>query len=165
MAKFGKEWAVSEKDVRLKKLAKPIYIHNGVNFGVMICSELQNSKARIRFQGAVDALMVLSWNRDLDTFASLIESAALDVHAYTILVNNRKYGDSRVRSPAKESFLRDIARLRGGDNDFVVAATLDIAALRAFQSRAKRWPEEGDKFKPVPEGFKLLNGRKKNPPS
>ena len=156
--KFGKEWDTQ------KKSAKPIYIHNGVNFGVMVCSELQNSKARIRFQGAVDALMVLSWNKDLDTFASLIESSALDIHAYTILVNNRKYGDSRVRSPAKVSFLRDIARLRGGDNDFVVAATLDIAALRAFQSRAKRWPEEGDKFKPVPEGFRLLGDRKKLPP-
>ncbi|WP_041524014.1 RNA-dependent RNA polymerase family protein [Gilvimarinus agarilyticus] len=156
--KFGKEWDLS------KKSPKPIYIHNGVNFGVMVCSELQNSKARIRFQGAVDALMVLSWNRDLDTFASLVESAALDVHTYTILVNNRKYGDSRVRSPAKEGFLRDIARLRGGDNDFVVAATLDIAALRAFQSRAKRWPEEGDKFKPVPEGFRILGDRRKLPP-
>lgn len=156
--KFGKEWDLS------KRSPKPIYIHNGVNFGVMVCSELQNSKARIRFQGAVDALMVLSWNRDLDTFAYLIESSALDVHAYTILVNNRKYGDSRVRSPAKESFLRDIARLRGGDNDFVVAATLDIAALRGFQSRAKRWPEEGDKFKPVPEGFRILGDRRKLPP-
>ena len=156
--KYGKEWDTPEKT------SKPIYIHNGVNFGVMVCSELQNSKARIRFQGAVDALMVLSWNRDLETFASLIESAALDVHAYTILVNNRKYGDSRVRSPAKASFLRDIARVRGGDNDFVVAATLDIGALRAFQSRAKRWPEENDKFKPVPEGFKLSPNRKKLPP-
>ena len=156
--KFGKEWDLS------KKSPKPIYIHNGVNFGVMVCSELQNSKARIRFQGAVDALMVLSWNRDLDTFASLVESAALDVHAYTILVNNRKYGDSRVRSPAKESFRRDIARVRGGDNDFVVAATLDITELRAFQSRAKRWPEEGDKFKPVPEGFGISDSRRKLPP-
>ena len=48
--------------------------------------------------------MVLNWNRDMDTFASLIESAALDFHAYTILVNNRKYGDSRVPSPAKVDF-------------------------------------------------------------
>lgn len=162
--KFGKIWKITERETKTRKFAKPIYVHNGVNFGVMVCSELQNSRARIRFQGAIDALMVLSWNKDLDTFASLIESAALDVHAYTILVNNRKYGDSRVRSPAKESFLRDIARLRGGDNDFVVAATLDIAALRAFQSRAKRWPEDDDKFKPVPEGFRLLGDRRKLPP-
>jgi hypothetical protein len=75
---------------------------------------LQNSKERVKFQGKVDALMALSWNQDLDTFSALIESAALDVHAYTILVNNRKYGNSRVRSPAKEPFMRDIARVRGG---------------------------------------------------
>lgn len=156
--KYGKKWKSSESP------SKPIYIHNGFNFGVMVCSELQNSKVRVDFQGAVDALMILSWNQDLDTFASLIESAALDIHAYIVLVNNRKYGDSRVRAPAKEHFRRDIARLRGGDNDFVVAATLDIAELRAFQSRAKRWPQEGDKFKPVPEGYELKGGRKKLPP-
>jgi len=160
-AKFGKSWAFSKLQ---GKRGKPVYIHNNLHFGVMVCSELQNSKARVRFQGEVDALMVLSWNQDLETFASLIESAALDIHAYTILVNNRKYGDSRVRSPAKESFMRDIARVRGGDNDFVIAATLDIEALRAFQSRAKRWPEIGDKFKPVPEGFKLNKSRRKLPP-
>lgn len=160
-SKFGKSWGTS----KLKgKKTKPIYIHNNAYFGVMVCSELQNSKVRVKFQGEVDALMVLSWNQDLDTFASLIESAALDVHAYIILVNNRKYGDSRVRSPAKESFLRDLARVRGGDNDFIIAATLDIDALRAFQSRAKRWPQEGDKFKPVPEGFKLFPRRKTLPP-
>jgi len=162
LSKYGKIWAFSSLRAKHRK---PVYIHNGVNFGVMICSELQNSKARINFQGLVDALMVLSCNQDLDTFSSLIESTALDVHAYTILVNNRKYGDSRVRSPAKESFMRDIARVKGGDNDFVVAATLDIDSLRAFQSRAKRWTEKGDKFKPVPEGFILATNRKKLPPT
>jgi hypothetical protein len=176
-AKFGKKWAIevnenskgitvyTHKPKSLKiDNPKPVYIHNDVHFGVMVCSELQNSKARVKFQGELDALMVLSWNQDLETFASLIESAALDIHAYTILVNNRKYGDSRVRSPAKESFMRDLARVRGGDNDFVIAATLYIDELRAFQSRAKRWPQDGDKFKPVPEGFKLAKGRKRLPP-
>lgn len=158
---FGKRWPFSKL---AGKRSKPVYVHNGTHFGVMVCSELQNSKARIEFQGEVDALMVLSWNQDLDTFASLIESTALDLHAYTILVNNRAYGDSRVRSPAKETFLRDLARVRGGDNDFVIVATLDIDALRAFQSRAKRWPQEGDKFKPVPEGFKLAKDRERLPP-
>lgn len=160
-ATFGKQWAFSRL---VGKKTKPVYVHNGAHFGVMVCSELQNSKARITFQGKVDALMVLSWNQDLDTFAALVESSALDLHAYTILVNNRAYGDSRVRSPAKEIFLRDLARVRGGDNDFVIAATLDIDALRAFQSRAKRWPQEGDKFKPLPEGFVLKKKRRKLPP-
>ncbi|WP_217588963.1 RNA-directed DNA polymerase [Burkholderia sp. GbtcB21] len=160
-SRYGKKW-VCMTSGRSKR--KPIYIHNKVNFGVMVCSELQNSKARIKFQGEVDALMVLSWNQDLDTFSALVESSALDVHAYTILVNNRLYGDSRVRSPSKESFLRDIARVRGGDNDFVVAATLDIDGLRAFQSRATRWPQDGDSFKPLPEGYKLATRRRRLPP-
>ncbi len=160
---YGKRWKHFGKGTGRRRT--PVYVHNGVHFGVMICSELQNSKARVSFQGAVDALMVLCWNQDLETFSSLVESAALDVHAYTVLVNNRKYGDSRVRVPAKRSFDRDLARIRGGENDFLVAATLDIAALRAFQSRSKRWPQEGDKYKPVPEGFMLRKSRFKLPTS
>ncbi len=157
IARFGKTWA-STPSTR-----KPVYRHNGFYFGVMVCSELQNSKARVNLQGKVDSLMVLAWNKDLDTFSALIEAAALDVHAYTVLVNNRKYGDSRVRSPAKKSFRRDLARVRGGENDFCVTVKLDVKALRAFQSRAKRWPEPSDPFKPVPEGFRLLAGRRVKP--
>ena len=125
---------------------------------------MQNSKSRISFQGKVDSLSVLSWNQDLETFSTLIESAALDVHAYTILVNNRSYGDSRFLVPAKQSFNRDLARVRGGENDFVVAATVDIKELRAFQSRSTRWTQESDKFKPLPEGFKISKFRKLSPP-
>ncbi|MBU2966364.1 RNA-directed DNA polymerase [Amphritea sp. 2_MG-2023] len=157
-SKMGKTWR------KPSRRRKPIYIHNGVYFGVMVCSELSNSKERIRFQGWVDALMILSWNQDLDTFASLIESAALDVHAYTILVNNRKYGDSRVRAPSKESFRKDLARIRGGENDFCVVVKLDVDGLRAFQSRAKRWADKSDPFKPVPEGFEIKGLRRKLPP-
>jgi len=156
--KFGKYWWDFSKE------EKSVYNHNGFHFSVMVCSELQNSKARIAFQGEVDALLVLAWNQDLDTFSALIESAALDVHAYTVLVNNRNYGDSRVRVPAKESFERDLARLRGGKNDFCVTVELDIEKLRAFQSRAKRWTERNDPFKPVPEGFKISNTKKHLPP-
>lgn len=154
---FGKVWAAPDNP-------KPVYVHNGFHFGVMVCSEVLNSKERIAFQGEVDALMVLAWNKDLETFSALIDSTALDVHAYTILVNNRQYGDSRVRSPSKESFLRDIARLRGGENDYCVVVELEIEKLRAFQSRFKRWTKNGDLFKPVPEGFKISKERKVLPP-
>lgn len=156
--KFGKRWNSFDEAI------KPVYNHNGFHFGIMVCSELQNSKARVALQGEVDSLMVLSWNQDLETFASLIESAALDIHAYIILVNNRTYGDSRVRAPSKDSFKRDLARLRGGKNDFCVTVELDLEKLRAFQSRAKRWPEDGDPFKPVPEGFQMATTRKHTPP-
>lgn len=147
----------------LKNAVKPVYQHQGFCFGVLICSELQNVKHRLRFQGDVDCMMVLSWNQDLETFSALVESASLDVHAHVALVNNRKYGDSRVRAPAKANHGRDLCRLRGGQNEHVVVVELDIETLRAFQSRAKRWPREDDPFKPVPEGFEIAKYRRTTP--
>ncbi|NOH48976.1 RNA-directed DNA polymerase [Vibrio rotiferianus] len=156
LSKHGKKWSIETSK-------RPIYIHNDFHFSLMVCSELQNSKERVSLQGKVDSLMVLSWNSDLDTFSSLIESAALDIHSYTILVNNRKYGDSRVRAPRKKSYQRDLARLRGGQNDYCVAVTFDIGELRSFQTRATRWPDVSDPFKPTPEGYVSSSSRKRFP--
>lgn len=155
---FGLQWPA-----RLAGVRKPVYNHGGFCFGVLVCSELQNIAHRQQFQGNVDCMMVLSWNQDLETFAALVESASLDVHAHIALVNNRLYGDSRVRSPAKKDFRRDACRLRGGINEHVVIVDLDIANLRAFQSRKKRWPREDDPYKPVPEGFAIATFREVTP--
>lgn len=70
---------------------------------------------------------------------------------------------SRVRSPAKKDFMRDACRLRGGLNEHVVIVDLDIAKLRAFQSREKRWPREDDPYKPIPEGYVIAPFRKTTP--
>lgn len=155
---FGLQWPAHLAGER-----KPVYNHGGFCFGVLVCSELQNIAHRQQFQGNVDCMMVLSWNQDLETFAALIESASLDVHAHIALVNNRRYGDSRVRSPAKKDYMRDACRLRGGQNEHVVIVELDIANLRAFQSREKRWPHEDDPYKPVPEGYAIAKFRKVTP--
>jgi hypothetical protein len=150
---FGKDWTKLPLD-------KHVYIHDGFCFGVLVCSELQNISHRARFQGDVDSVFVLSWNQDLETFSSLVESASLDVHAFVALVNNRRYGDSRVRAPGKPHHQRDLCRLRGGENEHLVVVRLNVQTLRAFQSRAKRWPVDDDPFKPVPEAFNLDPRRK-----
>lgn len=158
LKKFGQIWPE-----KLAAVKKPVYIHDGFCFGVLVCSELQNIKHRLRFQGDVDCMMVLSWNPDLDTFVALIESASLDVHAHVALVNNRKFGDSRVRTPAKQQRDRDLCRLRGGENEHVVVVELDIDGLRAFQSRATRWPSDDDPYKPTPEGYEIAKFRRAMP--
>ncbi|WP_456667712.1 RNA-directed DNA polymerase [Bradyrhizobium sp. USDA 3240] len=139
---------------------KPVYVHGGFSFGVLVCSELQNVSYRSNFQGNVDCMVVLSWNQDLETFGALVEAASLDVHAHIALVNNRMFGDSRVRSPAKKHHDRDLCRIRGGKNEHIVVVELEIDGLRAFQSRAKRWPNDADLYKPVPEGFSLSPRRR-----
>lgn len=154
---FGKSWSDLEMG------PKPIYKHRGFHFSVLVCSELSNIEYRRQSQGKVDALFVVSWNQDLETFSALIESAALDVHCYMALCNNRVFGDSRVRAPRKNSWERDICRLRGGLNDHLAVVEIDIQSLRRHQSRATRWPRGDDLFKPVPEGFSLTSSRRTNP--
>lgn len=153
----GRRWSFPRTD------KKPVYVHRDFHFSILVCSELQNIAYRSEFQGEVDCLFVLSWNKDLETFSALVDSASLDVHAYIALANNLRYGDSRVRSPARESFRRDVCRVRGGVNNQLVVVEIDPRSLRAQQSRAKRWPETTDEYKPAPEGFEISRIRRRTP--
>jgi hypothetical protein len=114
-------------------------------------------------RGEVDTLFVLSWNQDLESFGAMVEAAVLDVHCYMVLVNNRKYGDSRVRTPSKKNWMRDLVRIKGGLDDYFVVTDLDVMSLRNFQSYHE--PPLGDDaaFKPTPEGFTIAKRRKQTP--
>ena len=128
----------------------PIIDHGGFQFATLVCSELTNIHSRASLRGKVDALFVPEWNQDTVSFNALVESAALDIHAYIVQCNDRKYGDSRIRLPHKDSWMRDLIRVKGGLEDYFVVGEIDISALRKFQS-SHRSP--GKPFKPVPDGF------------
>jgi predicted amidohydrolase len=155
-------WSIAKTTLLAERQPeKRVIEHGGFRFGLLICSELSDIEFRAAFRGSVDCLFVPEWNRDLDTFASLVEASALDMHSFVVQVNNRKYGDCRVRAPYRESFLRDLARIKGGEDDYFVVAKLDVPALRSFQTRM-RSPAKGD-FKPIPDGFEIDNARKAVP--
>lgn len=142
----------------LGKPLKPIISHGGFYFTILVCSELTNIEYRTVVRGNVDALLVPAWNKDIDTFSSLIESSALDIHAYIVQSNNRKYGDSRIRVPHRDSWMRDEIRVKGGIDDYAVIGEINIDALRKFQSY-HRSPD--GPFKPIPDGFVIHPLRKK----
>jgi predicted amidohydrolase len=143
------------------ELEKPVINHGRFAFGILICSELTNIEHRRSLRGKVDAVFVPEWNQDVDTFASLVEASALDVHAYIIQVNNRAFGDSRIRLPAKQPWQRDIVRVKGGLEDYFVIGEIDINNLRKFQSVFRSDPDGS--FKPVPDGFEIDEKRKMLP--
>lgn len=131
-------------------LAMPtVYVHRGFCFSVLICSDLTNISHRHHLRGHIDALFALEWNCDIRTFSPLVESTANDLHAYIIQANNRLFGDSRIRAPAKEEYLRDIVQVKGGVSDYYVLGEVDFADLRREQNRKQKSP----KFKPTPTGF------------
>lgn len=130
--------------------APPVICHGDFHFALLNCSELTNIRYRADLRGKVDALFVPEWNSDTDTFNALVESAALDIHAYIIQCNNRQFGDSRIRAPYKDRWKRDLLRVKGGNHDYCITGEIDVLALRQFQS-SHRSPAQG--FKPVPDGF------------
>ena len=136
----------------------PIYSHGGFEFAVLICSELSNIDLRHSLRGAVDALFVPEWNKDTELFGSLVEATSYDLHAFVVQCNNRLYGDTRIRSPAKKGYARDLVRLRGGIHDYFVVGEVDFHKLRKFQS-SHRSSAKGP-FKPVPDGFTIGTTRR-----
>ena len=60
--------------------------------------------------------------------------------------------DSRIRAPFKESWQRDLLRVKGGITDYCVIGEIDVQALRHFQSN-HRSPTKP--FKPVPDGLEI----------
>lgn len=150
------------RELKPEKIWKvpPVIQHGDFRFAMLVCSELTNISYRAALCGKVDALFVPEWNQDTETFNALVESAALDIHAYIIQCNDRQYGDSRIRAPYKDSWLRDLLRVKGGVDDYCVTGEIDVIALRRFQSsyRSKAGP-----FKPVPDGFSMAYERKTMP--
>ncbi len=137
---------------------KDVYQHGNFFFSTLVCNELTDIQNRARLRGEIDSLFVIEWNKDVNSFNSYVESAALDIHSYVVQVNNRKYGDSRIRAPYKESFFRDIVQVKGGKHDYLIVGEIDIKSLREFQSHNVS-PKQP--FKPTPTGFQMSKSREK----
>lgn len=137
----------------------PVYKHGKFHFGSIICSDLTNPLNRVRFQGKIDCLFVLEWNPDVKTFSFLVEGTSHDTHSFVVQVNNRTYGDSRVRAPYRTDYKRDSVRVKGGLSDTYVIAEVNYMTLRKFQKKGVM-TDESSEFKPVPIGFKMSNARK-----
>ncbi|WP_054691658.1 RNA-directed DNA polymerase [Geotalea toluenoxydans] len=136
-----------------------IYDHGRYFFGILICSDMTNISRRSNLQGKIDTLFVLEWNPDLETFGFLVEGAAHDLHTFVVQVNNRTYGDSRIRAPYKEDHKRDSIQIKGGIRDFYVLGDIDYLSLRKFHNtrRHSRYPL----FKPLPIGFEVARWRRR----
>jgi hypothetical protein len=146
---------------RPSELTLPVYVHGDFCFGVLICSDLTTISNRNAMQGEIDCLFVPEWNPDIDTFASLMEASAQDLHAFMVQANNRQFGDSRIRAPFRQNYMRDVVRVRGGLHDYFVIGEVDYRSLRKFQNNASPALGATERFKPFPIGFKLSAFRRK----
>lgn len=149
---------VGGKKLQAYNETKYLINHGGFWFSGLICNDLLDINNRALLRGLIDALIIVEWNKDIETYDSLVAASSNDLHSFILQVNNRLYGDTRLRGPYKEAYERDKVRVRGGELDYFVVATLEIEKLREFQ-RNYRSPD--GPFKPVPTGFEMSNERRK----
>lgn len=155
-------WKIGKLSLKALHSSKFFVKHKGAIISGLICNEFLNIDYRQKLRGEIDALILLEWNQDINTYNSLVEASANDLHCFIIQVNNRLYGDTRVRAPFRQDYRRDIARVRGGEDDYYVIANLDIKSLRIFQMNHVSPTDDKAVFKPVPTGFVMKQTRRLN---
>ncbi|SHL04514.1 hypothetical protein [Flavobacterium chilense] len=118
---FGKTFYSSEeeqifqKDFTLVPLPE-IYIMNAGEFGnigVAICSDFFDIERFVVYKGRIHHLIIISHNKDTDSYYFLAEAIARLVYCNVIICNTGEFGDSIAFSPAKDSFKRIVYRHKG----------------------------------------------------
>ncbi|MFM9989242.1 RNA-directed DNA polymerase [Flavobacterium sp.] len=136
---------------------KLIIKHNSFVFSGLICNDLLDINNRCNLRGEIDALFVIAWNQDLETYQHLVKSASLDVHCFVSLCNNKIFGDTRIRAPYKDEWKRDMQKIHGGELDNFMISELPIYELRNYQTNNV---PPNKPFKPFPTGFEISDERK-----
>ena len=120
------------------------------------CFELANVWHRSLFKSKLDLLVGVEWNKDTNYFSKIIESSSRDLHCYIAQVNTSQYGDSRLTQPV-ESARKDILRLKGGSNDAILIANIELDKMREFQRKTFDITHHDREFKPLPPDYNVDN--------
>lgn len=129
-----------------------MYVWKDLWFPVYCCFELASISDRSLFKNYPDLFTAVEWNKDTNYFSSIIESLCRDMHCYCIQVNSSDYGDSRILQPS-ELATRDIVKTKGGINNTILVANVDIHKLRSFQRKEYELQKDTKYFKPTPPQF------------
>lgn len=152
-----------------KKVPKPmvyrydLFIWKNLYFSSYYCFELANIHHRGLWKNKIDLMIGVEWNKDTPYYSNIVEATSRDLHCFFAQVNTSQFGDSRLTRPV-ESALKDILRLKGGENDALLVASLGTKELREFQRQTFSLTHAKKEFKPLPPDFdpalvlKRING-------
>lgn len=109
-----------------------IFNWNGIKFSVFDCYELTDIYARAIMKSKLDILFAIEYNKDINYFSNIIESASRDIYCFVAQINTSNYGDTKIVAPYK-SELKTIVNIKGGDQDSLHIGTINIEESREYQ--------------------------------
>ena len=129
-----------------------LFVWNNVWIPVYCCFEIASIIDRSIFYSLTDLFVIVEWNHDINYFSNIIESLSRDIHCYCVQVNSAEYGDSCIVKPSKTAN-KSIVRTKGGINNSILVAKVDIGALRDFQIKEYELQKDDKRFKSTPPLF------------
>lgn len=133
-----------------------IIVWNNIYLSSYYCFELANVTHRSLFKSKIDLMVAIEYNKDTHYFSNIVEASSRDLHVYVAQANTCQYGDSRLTQPS-EYANKDILRLKGGINDTILVAQIDIPKLREFQRKTYAITMNNKEFKPLPPDHNLAD--------
>ncbi|MBX7046298.1 MAG: RNA-directed DNA polymerase [Ignavibacteria bacterium] len=136
---------------------------NNLYFTLFYCFELADIRHRALFRSKIDFMVVSEFNQDVNYFSNIVEASARDLGCFMIQVNSADFGDSRVTQPKKTELI-DILKVKGGENDVILIAKLNIKSYREHQEMkysSNRNQKDLKPWKPTPPNFDVANVKKR----
>jgi len=122
-----------------------IFNWDDVKFSVFDCYELTDIYARAIMKSQLDILFAPEYNKDINYFTNIVESASRDIYCFVVQINTSNYGDTKIIAPYKTE-LKCIANIKGGEHDSVHIGKINVEEFRDYQKfegsdNYKQWIE------------------------
>ncbi len=126
------------------------------NFGIMICSDIFDLERMILYQGRIQHLLIISLNKDLNTYFAMAESLTRLLYCNVIICNTGQFGGSLAFSPYDDVNDRTIYKYYGQKMLNIHQLKLPVTSLAEaqgynFVTGDKK--KDGIRFKASPPGY------------
>lgn len=117
--------------------------------GVAICSDFFDLERFLIYRGRIQHLIIISYNRDTESYYYIAEAIARLVYCNVIICNTGHYGDSFAFSPYRDHYNRIIYRHKGQNLFSTQVVNLPVKSL----VNAQAGTDLDKKFKSRPPGY------------